>query len=75
MKVEKKITRRSYDYAARDEYYQEAQICPKCGHDSLFNSDFSIVGIFRERKLYTCKKCGCRWKVKLYHEKKAKREA
>lgn len=76
MKAEKKITRQSYDYAAERAYYREARICPNCGNGTASDvTQYTRSGLFRARKVYTCKKCGCKWKVKLYHEKKARSEA
>ena len=73
MTVKKKILRQSYDYAAEKAYYREARICPECGADEQISS--LIEGLFIERRQYTCLNCGCKWKVKLYHEKKARSEA
>lgn len=76
MKVEKKITRHSYDYAAERMYYREARICPNCGNGTASDvTQYTRSVFFRPHKVYTCKKCGCEWKVKLYRAKKTQLEA
>lgn len=65
MKVEKKITRQSYDYAAERAYCREAQICPNCGNKG--NEGDMVIGVVQESVIqYTCAKCGCQWEVEFY---------
>lgn len=65
MKVEKKITRQSYDYATERAYYREAQVCPNCGNKG--DEGDMIIGVVQESVLqYTCAKCGCQWEVEFY---------
>ena len=74
MKVEKEIIRQSFDYKAEAAYYEEARICPNCGHkrsDDKTRIELSpIEQYIKKGRQYTCLHCGCQWQVKEYKEKK-----
>lgn len=57
MSIKKKIISPPYDKAAEENYYKEAKVCPNC------ETDLNVISFYPH---FTCKKCGCEWKVKLY---------